>query len=338
VIALRPGRRPNPRATTIETTAPKGEGEDDESALSHAIRIFVACPLLPEDEVLALAPAVEELGFDGIALADHVFVPDLAAGAYPYSSDGEPPFRRDSPWPDVFVLAGALGQVTTRLRVLTTIFVLPLRHPLLAAKAAATAARLSQGRLMLGVGAGWQRAEFEVLGIDYSTRDRRTDDAIRALQALWQEGPVTYNGEFFSFGPLLFEPTPPPIPILVGGASDAAIRRAAQLADGYILPPPPSTGKAAIDVLSHTVKDALERLSTALAATERDPADFDIVLPCLDLPAATARSLLELGANAVTVMPWPHPARMATSTQAKLDFLQQYALQALPIIRCDTLP
>jgi alkanesulfonate monooxygenase SsuD/methylene tetrahydromethanopterin reductase-like flavin-dependent oxidoreductase (luciferase family) len=120
--------------------------------------VFVVCGLLPEDEIIALAPHIERLGFGGITLGDHVFISGMP-GSYPYSADGRPPFAVNSSWPDPFVVMSALATITERIRFMTSVLILPLGHPLLLAKAVAAAARISRGRVLVGVGVGWQRED-----------------------------------------------------------------------------------------------------------------------------------------------------------------------------------
>jgi probable F420-dependent oxidoreductase len=278
--------------------------------------------MLSEQEVVRLAPEIEAMGFAGITIPDHLFMPSSMPGEYPYTDDGQPPFRLDVPWNDVFVLAGAVAAVTTVLQVLTSVFILPLRHPLVVAKAAATAARLSGGRFNLGIGVGWQREEFDAVGVDFTKRGAIADEMIEAMQTLWQAGPVEHHGRFFSFGPLLMEPVPPRIPIVVGGNSSAALQRAARLADGYL--PSASTPE--------DVGVAIERMRAALREAGRDESDFQFFAACYT-PAEQTRRLLELGVGNIIVMPWPHPGKETTSVDEKLGYLERYAPEVFSVLR-----
>src|ERR1700722_18189432 len=147
-------------------------------AASAGPAIYASGGYLPVEELLALAPLAEQLGLDGIAIPDHLLFPEFAPGTYPYSANGETPFRLDSPWPDPWVLISALAAVTTTLRFTTSIYLLALRHPLQTAKAIATAANISGGRVSVGVGAGWMREEFEAVGLEFSSRGPRLEEAI----------------------------------------------------------------------------------------------------------------------------------------------------------------
>jgi probable F420-dependent oxidoreductase len=284
------------------------------------VRIYVRFGYLPVEESLALAPLVEELGYDGVSLPDHLFFPDSEPGAYPYSRDGRPPFRLESPWPDVFVLASALAARTTTIRFLTSVYVLPLRDPLVVAKAAGTAAVASGGRFALGIGAGWQREEFDALGVPFEERGARTDEAIRVLRTLWQPGPVEYRGRFTSFGPIHMEPRPAePVPILVGGSSEAAIRRAVALGDGYCAPDPPPQG----DLVG-----LVRRVRQRVAESGRDAADFTVYA---STPGIDADGICALAGDidAIGVLPWPSPGKETTPLDEKRRLLERFAADVL---------
>jgi len=189
----------------------------------------------PPDDWVELTRLAEEVGFDQVALSDHVFYPDNLASAYPYTDTGEPLYTPDTPWPDVWVMMGAMAAVTQRIRFATHVYVLPARNPFVVAKAAGTAAHLSGGRVVLGVGAGWMREEFDALEQPFARRGARMDEQIQVLRALWRGGMVEHHGEFYDFDRVEMAPVPPePVPILIGGHSDVALRRAARLGDGWM--------------------------------------------------------------------------------------------------------
>src|SRR5439155_1740265 len=149
---------------------------------------------------------------------------------YPYTPDGSPPFTPGTPWPDPWVLIGAMAAVTTRLRFMTNVYVAPARNPFLVAKQVGTAAVLSGDRVALGVGAGWMREEFEQLGQPFGDRGRRLDEMIEVVRALWRGGMVEHHGEHYDFHRLQMSPVPAaPVPIYCGGQSRRAIERASRL-------------------------------------------------------------------------------------------------------------
>jgi probable F420-dependent oxidoreductase len=285
-------------------------------------RVFVACSFLPERDVLDLAVAIEQHGYDGLGLPDHLFMAHTMPGEYPYSDDGHPPFPLDAPWPDVFATTSAIGTLTN-LSIVTTVFVLPLRHPLIVAKAAATAAIITEGRFNLGIGVGWQREEFDALGVDYTRRGAIANESIEVLRKAWQKGPVEHQGEFFSFGPMLMEPVPPRIPILVGGSSDAALRRAAKLGDGWLAPIMPL----------EEVPGCIDRLNAELQAAGRDRSDFEVMVPTLVGSIDQLRPIVALGVDSIVVVPWLAAGPKPTSVAEKIEYLGSYAADVIEPLR-----
>jgi probable F420-dependent oxidoreductase len=182
-----------------------------------------------------LARHAEAVGFDQVALSDHVFYPEKLSSSYPYTPDGRPLFRPDTAWPDVWVMVGAMASVTERIEFTTNVYVLPARNPFIVAKAVGTAAFLTGDRVSLGVGAGWMREEFEVLEQPFAGRGARMDEQIEVLRTLWRGGMVEHHGEHYDFDKVEMAPVPSkPVPILVGGHSERALRRAARIGDGWI--------------------------------------------------------------------------------------------------------
>ena len=176
-----------------------------------------------------LARHAEDVGFDELALSDHVFYPENLTSEYPYTSTGKPVFKPEAPWPDVWVMVGAMAAVTQRIAFTTNVYVLPLRNPFVVAKAVGTASFLSGDRVSLGIGAGWMREEFDCLEQPFERRGARMEEQVEVLRALWQGGLVEHHGEFYDFDKLQMAPVPTrPVPIVVGGQSDAALRRAAR--------------------------------------------------------------------------------------------------------------
>ncbi len=187
------------------------------------------------DQLVDLARCAEECGFHGVLLSDHLVFPGTLTSKYPYAPDGKPMFDGKVPFPDPWVMVAALAQVTTKLRFSTLVYVLPLRDPFDVAKSVGTAALLSNGRLMLGAGAGWMKEEYDAVGIDFRTRGKRFDEMIEVMRKLWTGNMVEHHGKIFDFGPMQMSPVPArPVPIGIGGVSDAAFRRAARLGDGWM--------------------------------------------------------------------------------------------------------
>ena len=187
------------------------------------------------DQWVELTQVAEAAGFAQVSLSDHVFYPAKLDSSYPYSATGEPIYPPETPWPDVWVMTGALAAVTQRIMFSTHVYVLPARNPFVVAKAVGTAAHLSGGRVLLGVGAGWMREEFVQLEQPFERRGARMEEQIAVLRSLWRGGMVEHHGEFYDFDRLEMSPAPPaPVPILVGGHSETALRRAARIGDGWM--------------------------------------------------------------------------------------------------------
>jgi len=188
------------------------------------------------NECIALAKAAEASGgFDGLTLAEHIFYPLQMRSKHPYSPPDAPAFEHDCMWAELWTSFAAMAAVTERLLFASAVHVLPMHNPFYVAKALGNLAHLSNNRVVLGSGAGWMREEFEAFDINFSTRARRYDEAIALMRALWQGGPVDFEGEHFQCKQVVMLPAPPqPIPIWIGGKTEIALRRAARLGDGWM--------------------------------------------------------------------------------------------------------
>jgi probable F420-dependent oxidoreductase len=188
-------------------------------------------------EYAPLAVRAEQEGFDTIWLGDHLITPAGYRSDYPYSPTGGPGHALDTPILDVWVNLGQLAARTSTLRLATGVLIAPLRSPVATARAAASAQLVSDGRIVLGLGAGWLREEFDAVGVPFAERGRRLEETIEILRLLWTGEPVRHDGAIFRFDEVLLVPKPEPaIPIVLGGLSDPACRRAARLCDGWYGP------------------------------------------------------------------------------------------------------
>ncbi|HUA03983.1 MAG TPA: TIGR03619 family F420-dependent LLM class oxidoreductase [Solirubrobacteraceae bacterium] len=189
----------------------------------------------PEHSAL-LVQRAESLGFDAVWFGDHIVNPVGSESRYPYSASGSAGYSIDTPLSDVWVSIAHAAALTDSIELGPSVLILPLRHPAAVAQAAVTAQNASGGRLRLGLGAGWLREEFEALGVPFETRGRRMDEALEIIRWLWTGEEVEFDGEFFQVPPVKLGMTPAvPIPITIGGASPAALRRAAT-SDGWNAP------------------------------------------------------------------------------------------------------
>jgi probable F420-dependent oxidoreductase len=218
--------------------------------------------------VATIGQAAEQAGFDSVWTVEHVIVPDGYKSEYPYDPSGRMPGADDSDIPDPLVWLTWVGAKTTTLKLGTGILILPQRNPVVLAKECATLAELSGGRLLLGVGVGWLEEEFDALGVPFAERGRRTDEYVEVMRALWREPKASYHGEYVDFEGAISQPKPPngSVPIIIGGHSPAAARRAGRLGDGFF------PGRGTNDEL----RDLITLMRQTAEDNERDPDAIEI--------------------------------------------------------------
>jgi alkanesulfonate monooxygenase SsuD/methylene tetrahydromethanopterin reductase-like flavin-dependent oxidoreductase (luciferase family) len=186
------------------------------------------------DQMVELATFCEELGFYGVSYGDHLITTKDQVDEYLYQDSGNILWNPETHWPDPWVITAALAQATTRLHFLSTIYILPLREPLIAAKALSTAVFMSQERVTLGAGVGWQKAEFEMAGQDFHTRGKRADEMLEIIPQLLSGEMTEYHGTYYDIPPVKMSPgIREPLPIMIGGYAPAAMRRACRF-DGWM--------------------------------------------------------------------------------------------------------
>lgn len=276
-------------------------------------------------ELLAIAKAAEAAGFEGVLVSDHLFVPATYEPAYLYSESGRPDFDTTTPFPDPWVTIATMAAHTERLRFCTLIYILPLHHPLEVAKSVATLSLFSGGRVVLGAGAGWMKEEFESLGVDFGSRGRRFDETIRVLRKIWSGGVVEHHGEFFDIPAMAQNPPPPrPIPIAIGGASKAALRRAATLGDGWL-----GAGNTVAE--AETILTSLAEMRKR-AGREDEPCENIVPLTEQPAPEALAR-LAALGAHGMVNYPFVYTCGPDASLQQKLDMMAHFGETVIAPLR-----
>jgi probable F420-dependent oxidoreductase len=184
---------------------------------------------------IPLAQAAEAAGYDSIVIPDSICYPQDATSTYPYSPDGTREFLDGKPFLEPFSLIPALGAVTTRLKFVTFVLKLPVRNPVLVAKQVTSTAVLTGNRLLLGVGTSPWREDYDILGVPWERRGRRMDESIDIIRGLTSGGYFGYDGSVLKVPPVKMSPVPTePIPILLGGHSEAMLRRAARSGDGWM--------------------------------------------------------------------------------------------------------
>ena len=182
-----------------------------------------------------LARAAEEAGYDSMVVPDSICYPRHSDSTYPFNPDGTREFLEDKPFLEPFSLIPALGAVTSRLRFVTFVLKLPVRSPVLVAKQVTSTAVLTGNRLVLGVGTSPWREDYEVTGVPWERRGQRLDEGIAIIRGLSAGGYFEYHGEIFDVPPVKIAPVPTePVPVLLGGHADAALRRAARSGDGWL--------------------------------------------------------------------------------------------------------
>ncbi|HMG40698.1 MAG TPA: TIGR03619 family F420-dependent LLM class oxidoreductase [Acidimicrobiales bacterium] len=264
------------------------------------------------DSARALGAAAEAAGFESVWTVEHVVVPKGYESTYPYDPSGRMPGPEESPIPDPLIWLSYLAAATSTLKLATGILIVPQRNPLVLAKECGTLDLLSGGRLLLGVGAGWLEEEFDALGIPFEDRGRRLDDHIGALRAAWGDQPASFKGEFTSFDDVYVQPQPVDgsVPIIVGGHSAAAARRAGRLGNGFF------PGRARDEDLSSLI-------GTMRAAAEeagRDPDAVEVTAVGLAVlgsdPLAAVEHYAELGISRLVIPPLSYDAAAVGDTLA----------------------
>ncbi|MEU6035574.1 TIGR03619 family F420-dependent LLM class oxidoreductase [Actinomadura sp. NPDC047616] len=290
------------------------------------MEFWLGAAFVDTHEFVPLAKAADRLGYATVAVSDHIFYTDYQS-AYPYSDTGAPPYKPDTHWPDVWVTIGAMAAVTERVRFATNVYIAPARDLFTVAKAVSTAAVLSGDRTILGLGVGWCKDEFLQTGQDFHTRGRRLDEMIPALRTLWRGGTVEHHGTHYDFGPLSIAPVPDrPVPVYIGGDSDAALRRAARVGDGWI-------GNRVYT--EDQLAELLARLTRHLSEHGRTLDDLRVIAPIAAMPSADLyRRWADRGVTGTMAAPWwlatpDEKARHGRTLALKLATMERFAEEVI---------
>lgn len=266
------------------------------------------------DQVKAVARAAEEMGFAGIAVSDHVAIPRDYVSVHP---SGQRHIHAHTRFPDPFITIATMAAVTTTLRFMTYVYVLPMREPFSAAKQAATLAMQTDQRFIFGVGAGWNEDEIALLGHDPRSRGRRMDEMLSIMNDFWEDGMAEFDGQFYRFGPTGQFPVPGKVPVWIGGKSPAALRRAARH-DGWL----------GMNYPMEEIKQLLDQLVVERQRVEdrSGAAPFGkFVIPQTEPDAGIYHQLEDWGIDGTIAMAWTVDDPAYASVDAKLEAMQRFA-------------
>ncbi len=301
-------------------------------------------PTATRDGVLSLAREGERLGLHSAMIADHVVFPVESTSAYPYTVDRKHPSGGDAL--EAFSILGVVAGATEKLRLVTSVLVLPYRNPVLTAKMVASLDVLSGGRVTLGVGVGWLKEEFEALDSpDFDRRGAVTDEWITIFKQLWTQSPASFQGEFYSYEDIRCEPFPvqmPHPPIWVGGHSRPALRRTAKHGDGWhpvgaiaASPLPPQEMRMHMDTLKR-MTEAEGRDFSAITVSYKAPL-YDAGIPDRDgtrrsfsgSPDEVAGDIRSFAAIGVQELIFDFRGQSIAET---IERLQRFAAEVMPLV------
>ena len=278
------------------------------------MKFYISSAFRNTREIVEIAKVADDLGYDGMGIPDHIVNLETLSTPYPYTKDGQRRWQPFTEWPDPWVLVGALAQVTTRLRFVTTVYIPAMRNPYSAAKAIATAAYLADGRVEFGIGVGWCADEFAMMEQPFSDRGKRTDEMLELMQKLWSPGWAEFDGEFYQTPRLEMEPTPPRIPVYVGGLSEIALRRAARY-DGWI-------GDL---IKTDRAIAAAARLRELRIENGLSADNFTILTPLTDaFTVADYQRAEDAGITGILTMPWMFYTGPNATLAEKVDGMKKF--------------
>lgn len=243
--------------------------------MEYGLHLAVSDPGVKPEDLIRFVQRAEELGFFCVTVADHIVIPRNIASPYPYTLDKKYPGKGHHL--EQMTVMSFLAGATQRIRLVTSVMIIPYRHPVVVAKMLSTLDFLSHGRVILGLGVGWMKEEFQLVGaLRFEGRGRVTDEYIKAFKELWTKENPTFEGIYCNFSELIFLPKPvqkPHIPIWIGGHSNQALRRAAELGDGWH----PIGGVPTVPLEPEDLERRLEKLAEYAQAVGRNPKEIRVV-------------------------------------------------------------
>lgn len=269
--------------------------------------------------IALVAQTAEERGFHSVWLFDHVVTPVGIQTPYPYTAEGRYGVAPEDPYYEAVAVMAYVAALTSRVRIGAAVLVPTLRHPLLLAKQLATVDRLSGGRVVVGVGAGWLREEFDALQVPFERRGTRLEEHVAVMRGVWSETVAGNDGPAYPHQEVGVSPTPVAggaLPVIFGGHSDRALRRVARLGDGWAVAAAPSTDPMA------AYAERIETLRTMCRQEGRNPDELFLLA---QVPATTAepqlRRLADLGIDECDLVSFGRPeitARLLTSLPTQI--------------------
>ena len=245
------------------------------SGMNFGVQVPHRGPMTDPDCVRAIVTETEKLGYGTLIVSDHIVVPKDISSRYPYSEEGSFPGQAGGECMEQLTLLAYVAALTSKVKLLTSVMVVPHREPLLAAKSLATTDQLSGGRVIVGCGTGWMREEFEAIGApDFDKRGEVTDDYIRIFKKVWTDDDAAHDSPYSKFSNITFQPKPvqkPHPPIWIGGESGRAQRRVAELGDGWY--PLGANPRSPLDSAERYAAGR-DKLYEKVVAAGRDPTDI----------------------------------------------------------------
>jgi probable F420-dependent oxidoreductase len=284
------------------------------------MRFSIGLAYAPPEHYLPLAKAADEAGYHAIAVSDHVLNLEELQSPYPYTADGSRRWKPFTPWMDPWVSIGAMAAVTERLHFFTNVYVLPMRNVFHAAKAVGTAAAISGNRIALGIGMGWCEEEFDLMEQPFRKRGARADEQLEVMRKVWTGQMVDHHGDFYDFPNLEMNPrVTAPVPVYVGGTSEAALKRAARN-DGWI------SDMASTEELG----DYRKRIDAYRDEYGRSEEPFAMVGSASDAVDVDGyRRVADVGVTDLLTMPWFLYSGFTDDLQLKIDGTYRFAEDVL---------
>jgi probable F420-dependent oxidoreductase len=284
------------------------------------MRFSIGLAYAPPEHYLPLAKAADEAGYHAIAVSDHVLNLEELQSPYPYTADGSRRWKPFTPWMDPWVSIGAMAAVTERLHFFTNVYVLPMRNVFHAAKAVGTAAAISGNRIALGIGMGWCEEEFDLMEQPFRKRGARADEQLEVMRKVWTGQMVDHHGDFYDFPNLEMNPrVTAPVPVYVGGTSEAALKRAARN-DGWI------SDMASTEELG----DYRKRIDAYRDEYGRSEEPFAMVGSASDAVDVDGyRRVADVGVTDLLTMPWFFYSGFTDDLQLKIDGTYRFAEDVL---------